>query len=142
MKKIPLLLIGGGGHCRSCIDVIEATQQFDIVGIVEADGVTPDTLNPYPCIGHDADLPSLLQTTPHCLITVGQVKSATVRQNLFNQLTQLGAVFPSIIGERCLIGSNTVVKQGVSISDNTIIGAGSVVLETIHTAGVYMGVIK
>jgi UDP-3-O-[3-hydroxymyristoyl] glucosamine N-acyltransferase len=46
------------------------------------------------------------------------------------------------IGERCLIGSNTVVKQGVSITDNTIICAGSGVLESIHTAGVYMGVIK
>ena len=33
MKKI--LLIGGGGHCKSVIDVIEQEGQFQIVGIID-----------------------------------------------------------------------------------------------------------
>ena len=33
MKKI--VLIGGGGHCKSVIDVIEQEGQFTIVGIVD-----------------------------------------------------------------------------------------------------------
>ena len=31
MKKI--ILIGGGGHCKSCIDVIENGNQYKIVGV-------------------------------------------------------------------------------------------------------------
>ena len=34
MKKI--ILIGGGGHCRSCIDVIESTKMFKIIGIINS----------------------------------------------------------------------------------------------------------
>ena len=35
MKSKPLVLIGGGGHCKSCIDVIEASDQFVIKGILD-----------------------------------------------------------------------------------------------------------
>ena len=34
----PLLLIGGGGHCRSCIDVIESAEGSEIVGVVDREG--------------------------------------------------------------------------------------------------------
>jgi len=33
MDKI--ILIGAGGHARSCMDVIESSVQFKIVGLVE-----------------------------------------------------------------------------------------------------------
>ena len=35
MKKI--ILIGAGGHCRSCIDVIKSTERYLIVGIINKD---------------------------------------------------------------------------------------------------------
>ena len=34
MKK-PIILIGGGGHCKSCIDVIEQEGKYRIVGILD-----------------------------------------------------------------------------------------------------------
>ena len=46
MKK-ELVLIGGGGHCKACIDVIHTCRAFDIWGIVDrpeklgSDGVGP-----------------------------------------------------------------------------------------------------
>ena len=33
-RKIPIL-IGGGGHCKSVIDVIEQEAKFEIAGIVD-----------------------------------------------------------------------------------------------------------
>ena len=27
-----IILIGGGGHCKSCIDVIEMTNKYNIIG--------------------------------------------------------------------------------------------------------------
>ena len=35
MKKIKLALIGAGGHAVSCIDVIEKTNKYKIVGLVD-----------------------------------------------------------------------------------------------------------
>ena len=34
-SKQKLILIGGGGHCKSCIDVIEKEGRFQISGIVD-----------------------------------------------------------------------------------------------------------
>ena len=33
MHKI--VLVGGGGHCKSCIEVIESIRKFEIIGIIE-----------------------------------------------------------------------------------------------------------
>ena len=38
MKKPEIILVGGGGHCKSCIDVIEAESRFTIKGIIDQDG--------------------------------------------------------------------------------------------------------
>ncbi len=49
MDKI--LLIGAGGHARSCIDVIETLGQLEIVGLIEKDEeIKGDNLG-YPVIG-------------------------------------------------------------------------------------------
>ena len=59
MLKDDLVLIGAGGHARSCIDVIEQEGKFRIAGLV---GVTEEVdsrvLN-YDVIGTDADLDEL-----------------------------------------------------------------------------------
>ena len=33
--KSDLILIGGGGHCRACIDVIRLEDRFRIAGILD-----------------------------------------------------------------------------------------------------------
>ena len=43
------------------------------------------------------------------------------------------------VGSRVLVGAGTAVLPGVSICDDTVIGAGSVVTETIAEPGVYAG---
>jgi len=33
--KEKIILIGGGGHCKSCIDVVEQQGKYQIAGIVD-----------------------------------------------------------------------------------------------------------
>ena len=61
MKEI--ILIGGGGHCKSVIDVIEQESQFVIVGIVDKPELIRTEVLGYPVIGSDADLESLAKNT-------------------------------------------------------------------------------
>ena len=72
----PILLIGGGGHCRSCIDVIEAEGKYKIAGIVNQPGGNNEPVLGYKMLGEDDDLPDLLKIYPIALITVGQIKNA------------------------------------------------------------------
>ena len=57
MKEI--ILIGGGGHCKSVIDVIEQESQFVIVGIVDKLELIGTDVLGYPVIGSDSDLENL-----------------------------------------------------------------------------------
>jgi FlaA1/EpsC-like NDP-sugar epimerase len=59
MPKSPLVLIGGGGHCKSCIDVIEATQQWEIIGILDNNIAKGQKISGYPVIGTDDDIDEL-----------------------------------------------------------------------------------
>lgn len=53
MNKQPLILIGGGGHCRACIDVIQQEGKFIIKGILDAELQKGETVAGYPVLGND-----------------------------------------------------------------------------------------
>ena len=54
-----LILIGGGGHCASCIDVVEQEAKYRIAGIVEKDEIKSEKLLGYSYIGTDKMLDSI-----------------------------------------------------------------------------------
>ena len=86
MDKI--LLIGAGGHARSCIDVLEEENQFEIAGLVEkGESISNESLG-YPVIGTDDDLKVLRQQYKNALITVGQIKSPKIRIKIYQLLKE------------------------------------------------------
>ena len=50
-----LLLIGGGGHCHSCIDVIEAEVIFEVAGIVIPSEENKESVFGHDVLGNDGD---------------------------------------------------------------------------------------
>ena len=94
--KENIILIGGGGHCKACIDVIEQEGRFAIAGIVDMPEKKRQHVLGYPVIGSDADMAELIKSFPNVLITLGQIKSPTRRTALFHRAGQLGARFPLI----------------------------------------------
>ena len=94
--KEKIILIGGGGHCKSCIDVIEQTGKFQIAGIIDSPGKLHHLVLGHPVIGCDEDLFDLIKSCPNALITLGQLKSPAWHMELFNDLQQMGALFPVI----------------------------------------------
>ncbi|QCU90479.1 acetyltransferase [Thiomicrorhabdus sediminis] len=132
-SKIPLLLIGGGGHCESVIDVIKKNNHFHIVGIVESDDSNIAEVNGIPVIGRDKDLPALIKTTRNCVVTIGQVGLDSVRQNLFAKVKSLGGILPVIssplahIAESACIGEGTVIMHHALVNSGAVIGRNCIV---------------
>jgi sugar O-acyltransferase (sialic acid O-acetyltransferase NeuD family) len=134
-----LLLLGGGGHCHSCIDVIETGNMFKIAGIVLKNPVDYKTINGYPVLGSDKNLHDLIRATSHALIAVGQIKSPEVRINLFNLLKSHNAILPvirspaaqcsrySMVGEGTIIMHGCIINSGASIGANCIINSQALV---------------
>ena len=76
MSKPEILLIGAGGHARSCIDVIEQNGNYRIAGLVGLAEQKFTQLLGYQVIATDDELNELAKSYQYALITVGQVKNA------------------------------------------------------------------
>jgi len=123
--KEKIILIGGGGHCKSCIDVIEQEGRFTIAGIVDVPEKKRHNLLGYPVIGSDADLDELIKTFPNVLITLGQIKSPARRMELFNDLMQMGARFPVIKSPLAYVSSRAQVAEGTIVMHHALVNAGA-----------------
>ncbi|HOE16862.1 MAG TPA: NeuD/PglB/VioB family sugar acetyltransferase [Syntrophorhabdaceae bacterium] len=134
-----LILFGGGGHCRSCIDVIEEGKEYHIAGIIDVAEKVNQSVLGYGIIGTDDDLNRLVKKCRNFLVTIGQIGSAEVRVEKFDLLKRLGAVLPviisplahvsrrSIVGEGTIIMHNVVVNAGARIGRNCIINTGAII---------------
>lgn len=128
-----LLLVGGGGHCNACIDVIETEAKYQIVGIVQPPSDGQDAVLGYPILGGDDDLPALLAQTPHALITVGQIKSPAIRQRLFALLKRHRAQLPVIQSPTAFcschatLGEGSILMHACLINANARIGANCII---------------
>ena len=120
-----LLLIGGGGHCRSCIDVIEAEGQYRIRGIVQHVSDESDEIFGYPVLGSDEDLPFLLQETPQALVAVGQIRSPEIRIRLYELLKKLGGKLPRTVSPFAYCSKNAQMNEGTIVMHGAIVNAGA-----------------
>ena len=121
MKEI--VLIGGGGHCRSVIDVIEQEGRFKIAGVVDRPEFPDSNVMGYSVIGSDSDLNNLVKKYKYALITVGQVKSSVLKMKLFNLAMNTGFILPNIISPRAYISKHAVIGKGSVIMHDVLINA-------------------
>ncbi len=123
--KEEIILIGGGGHCGACIDVLEQEGRFTIAGIVDVLEKRQLKILGYPVIGSDADLPELTRVYGNVLITLGQIKSPHRRRELFSGLRQMGACFPVIQSPLAYVSSHAYVAEGTIVMHQAVINAGA-----------------
>lgn len=123
--KDKLLLIGGGGHCKSCIDVIEQEGCFEIGGILDKKEHVGRTVLGYEIIGSDEDFELLRKQFGYALITLGQIKSAAIRNNLYRQLKTHGYVFPVVISPRAYVSKYASIGAGTIVMHDVLVNAGA-----------------
>ena len=120
-----IILIGSGGHCRSCIDVIECAGVFEIAGIVDVQMDTKTVPLGYKLLGDDQQLESLVASFNHVLITVGQIKNATVRAQLFDRVKAFGGALPVTISPHARIARGVDIGEGTIVLHNALINTAA-----------------
>lgn len=126
IMKQELILVGGGGHCKSCIDVIEQDGIFGIAGIIDMPDKLGSEILGYKVIGTDDDLPNLAKEYA-MLVTVGHIKSPETRINLFQQLKESGSRLPVIISPLAYVSKHAKVGEGTIVMHHAVINAGAMV---------------
>jgi len=133
MSKQSLILIGGGGHCKSCIDVIESTDQYVIKGILDVEKKSGENILGYKIIGTNSDIKFWVKEKARFLITVGDIGNPAKRIELFNLVTSFGGLFTIIISPIAYvskysnIGAGTIIMHHAMINASAVVGANCII---------------
>jgi len=123
--KEKIILIGGGGHCKSCIDVIEQSGEFHIEGIMDVSEKLHQKVLGYEIIATDDDLPQLVNENKNFLVTLGQIKSPEKRIRIFQTLKESGVKLPVIISPLAYVSKHVEIGNGTIIMHHALINAGA-----------------
>lgn len=125
MAKEKIILIGGGGHCKSCIDVIEQEAQFEIAGIVDVEANIGKDVLGYPIIATDSDLDKLAKEYKNYIITLGFINSPELRIKIYRKLQELEVEMPVIVSPRAYVSKHSKVEKGTIVMHDCIVNAGA-----------------
>ena len=125
MTKQKIILVGGGGHCKSCIDVIEQLGEYEIAGILDIAEKAGSGILDKKVIGIDDDLARLKKEVRYFLITVGQIGSAGLRIRLFNLLDRHNVELPVIVSPHAYVSPHAQLGHGTIVMHGAVINAGA-----------------
>lgn len=126
-----LVLIGGGGHCKSVIEVAESAG-YNILGILDRPEEVGKQVLDYKVIGVDDDIPNYVGKAEF-VITVGFIKNPLLRISLFNRVKEAGGKLATLVastahvsryaslGEGTVVMHHAFVNAGAQIGDNVIL---------------------
>lgn len=124
MEKI--VLIGAGGHAHSVIDSIKSKQHFEIVGITDSNYLSKTKVLDCEVIGNDSILKDLLNSgVSYAFVTVGSVGDTVLKEKLCKMLKKIGYIQPVIFDISAVIGSKTILGEGIYIGKKAVVNAGS-----------------
>lgn len=139
MSERRLILVGGGGHCKAVIDVAISAGR-NVYGILDNNIAAGSTVLGVPVIGSDNDISSFADENTEFIITVGQIKTSSIRRKIADRIRLAGGTFASpliastahiakgiTIGNGTVIMHNTVINSDAKIGENTIINTGAIV---------------
>jgi len=118
-----IVLLGAGGHCKSCIEIIETLEKYKIKGIVDKNKSERKFMG-YKILGSDQNLKDLLSENDFGLVCVGQIKSPNIRIKLFDLLKNQSIKIATIKSKNSIISRNTIIKKGTITMHNTVINSG------------------
>lgn len=123
MSKI--LLIGGGGHCKSVLNtIISSNSQYDTISIIDRPERCGEKICGIEIIGTDNDIESLFQKGyKEAFVTLGSIGNPTRRIELYKKIKRIGFSVPVIRDISASVSNYAKVDEGVFIGKNVVINA-------------------
>ncbi len=121
----PLILIGGGGHCKSVIEVAESSGR-KIKGILDLPSTVGSWCLGYPIIGIDNDIPKFADECEF-IVTLGFIKNPTLRNKLHSLVEDANGRFATLAASTAHVSKYADIKQGSVILHCATVNAGACV---------------
>lgn len=118
-----LILVGGGGHCKSVIDVAESVG-YHIIGILDMPGEVGNRVLGYKVIGTDDDIP-LYADKAAFVITVGFIKTPAVRIRVYDKIKAIGGKLATLVASTAYVSKYAEVGEGTVVMHHAMVNAGA-----------------
>ena len=124
-----LILIGGGGHCKSVIDVAESAG-YKILGILDRPEEVGKKVLAYEVIGIDDDIPQYIDKAEF-VITVGFIKNPSLRIKLYNKVLEAGGKLATLVASTAYVSKYARIGQGTVVMHKSFVNAGAEIGENV-----------
>lgn len=118
-----LILLGGGGHCKSVIEVAESAG-YNILGILDRPEEVGKHVLDYKVIGTDDDILHYVDKAEF-VITVGFIKNPAIRIKLYNKVKEVGGKLATIIASSAHVSKYATLGEGTVIMHQAVVNAGA-----------------
>lgn len=131
MESNNLILVGGGGHCKSVIEVAESAG-YNIKGILDTPENVGKSVLGYPVIGTDEQINRFVGDH-RFIVTVGQIKDVSLRIRLHEKIKDAGGKSLTLIASTAyvskyaILGEGTVIMHKAMVNADAKIGVGCII---------------
>lgn len=123
MNQKNLILIGGGGHCKSVIDVAVSVG-YNILGVLDMPEEVGTSVLDYKVIGTDDDIPQYVDKAVF-FITVGFIKNPAVRVRIYNKVKNAGGKLATIVASTAHVSRYAILGEGTVVMHQAVVNAGA-----------------
>ena len=117
----PLILIGGGGHCKSVIEAAES-QGREILGVLDMPEDLGKEILSTKVIGTDDDIPHYVDKAEF-VITVGFIKNPATRIKLYNKVKEAGGKLATVIASTAHVSKYAEIGEGTVVLHQAFVNA-------------------
>lgn len=121
-----IILVGGGGHCKSVIDTIINSNLYNIYGIIDIKDNVGKKVCGIKVIDCDENLSIYRKKgIKNAFITLGSIGNTSIRRNLYQLLIKNGFQIPRIIDKTSIVSDRAIIDSGVFVGKGAIINVDS-----------------
>jgi sugar O-acyltransferase (sialic acid O-acetyltransferase NeuD family) len=124
-----VVVIGGSGHAKVLVDILEQTADIEIVGFVSID--EHDTLYGYPRLGNDDALPAVFDSgVRSALVAIGdnRRRKLSIDTLVSRGFKLIDAISPAaVVSKYARLGRGIAVLPGAVVNAHAVLGDGVVV---------------
>ena len=119
----PLILIGGGGHCKSVLEAAESAG-YNILGVLDMPEEVGKQILSTKVIGTDDDISAYVDKAEF-VITVGFIKNPSTRIKLYNRVKGVGGKLATIIASSAYVSKYATIGEGTVVLHQAFVNAGA-----------------
>lgn len=134
-----LVIAGGGGHCKSVLDIVYRMRCFSDMVIADSAILSGTIIMGCRVAGGDNILPELYKEGfAEAVVAVGSIEKADIRKKLYETLKRIGFSIPNIIDPSAVISQEVKMDEGIFVGKNAVINSNSSIgkMAIINTASV------